>query len=93
MFEVSIGNSKCMKKIKFHSNVPMLKYCQESLNSCCFSSLSSSFASINQTNAVNAIEMLIKESLNSEVGNHIYFANSILKNESKLKLNKKCIIS
>ena len=36
MFQVPIGNSKCVKKFKFHNDAPMSKYCQKSLNSCCF---------------------------------------------------------
>ena len=53
------------------------------MNSCCFSSLASAFASINQFNAGNAISMRIEESLRSEVGNRIDFANDILKNKKK----------
>ena len=39
MFQVPIGNSKCVENFKFHNNSPMLKYFQKLLNSCCFSSL------------------------------------------------------
>ena len=46
LFQVPIENSKCVEIFKFHNDAPMLKYCQNSLNSCCFSSLSSAFASI-----------------------------------------------
>ena len=46
LFQVPIGNSEC---------VPILKYCQKSLNSCCFSSLVSSLVSIEQIKAENAI--------------------------------------
>ena len=60
----------------------MLKYCQKSLNSCCFSSLASAFVSIKQTKATNALLLLIEESLKSEVGNHIDFENAILINEN-----------
>ena len=63
----------------------MLKYFQKSLNSCCLSSLESSFASIKQTKAANAISLCIEESLNSKVGNRIDFANAILKNEKIIK--------
>ena len=55
IFQVSIGNSKCMENSKFHNDAPMLKYCQKSLNSCCFSRLASDFAIIEQTEATNAI--------------------------------------
>ena len=34
-FQVPIGNPKCVRKIKFLSDAPMLKYCQKLLNSCC----------------------------------------------------------
>ena len=59
----------------------MLNYRKESLNSCCLSSLVSVFDSINQTKDKNSITMRIEESLKSEVGNCIDFANAILKNE------------
>ena len=59
----------------------MLKYCQKSLNSCCFSNLASDFSRIEQNKSNNDISLCIEESLKSEVGNHIDFANVILKNE------------
>ena len=58
-FQVPIGNSKCMQNFKIYNDAPMLKYCQKSLNICCFSSLASSFAIIEQTKAVNAIQLRI----------------------------------
>ena len=58
-FQVPIGNIKCVEEMKFHSKAPMLKYRQNSLNSCCFSSLASAFDSINKTKAANAISMRI----------------------------------
>ena len=93
MFEVTIGNTKCEEEMKFHSKTPMLKYCQSVLNSCCFSSLESDFDSINQTKAINAITMHIEESFTSQVGNHIDFANAILKNKKELKVNRNFIIA
>ena len=45
-FHVPIGNLKFVKSFKFHNDAPMLKYCQKSLNSCCFSSLPSAFVNI-----------------------------------------------
>ena len=63
----------------------MLNYCQESLNSCCFSSVLSSFASIKKTNSANAISLRIEEYLKSKMGNCIDFANAILNNEKRLK--------
>ena len=29
IFQFPIGNSKCAEKFKFHSDAPMLKYCQK----------------------------------------------------------------
>ena len=79
IFQVTIGNSKCVEIFKFHNDDPMLKHFQKLLNSCCFISLASVFASIEKTKADNAISFRIAESLKSEVGNHIDFANAILK--------------
>ena len=70
-----------MEKFKFHNDAPMIKYFQKLLNSFCFSSLESDFASIKQTKVVNSISMHTEESLKSEGGNRIDFANAILKNE------------
>ena len=78
-FQVPIGNAKCVELFKFRIDAPILKYCQESLNSCCFSSLASAFSGINHNNAANAISIHIEESLKSDVGNRIDFANDILK--------------
>ena len=61
MFEVPIGNEKCVEEMKFHSKAPIPKYHKNSLNSCCFSSLASEFDSINQTKAVNSIAMSIEK--------------------------------
>ena len=55
LFQVPIGNAKYMESFKFQNDAPILKYCQKSLNSCCFSSLASYFASINHNKATNAI--------------------------------------
>ena len=46
----------------------MLKYCQNSLNSFCFSGLELALARIKQTKDENSILMHIEESLKSEVG-------------------------
>ena len=85
MFQVLIGNSKSVEMFQFQNDAPMIKYYQKLLNSCCFSRLASDFSSIEQTKATNDISFHIKESLNSEVGNRIYFANAILKNEKRVK--------
>ena len=74
-----------MEIFKFHNDAPMLKYCQNSLNRFCFSSLESAFAIIKQIKGIDAISFLVEESLKSKVGNRIDFANAILKNE---KINK-----
>ena len=78
-FQVPIGNAKILESFKFQNYAPILKYCQKTLNICCFSSLASAFASINHLYADNAISMHIEESLKSEVGNRIDFENDIKK--------------
>ena len=55
MFVDQISNAKNVEEIKFHINAPMLKYRQNSSNSCCFSNSESSFEIINQTKDSNAI--------------------------------------
>ena len=60
---------------------------------CCFSSLASRFASIEQNKSENAISLRIEESLESEVGNRIDFANAIMKNEKKLKVEPRVYYS
>ena len=71
--------------MKFHSNSPMLKYCQSSLNTFCFGSLASAFGGINQTKSANVIGMIIVESMESQVGNRTDVANAILKNQKRVK--------
>ena len=93
IFQVTIGNSKCVGNFKFHNDSPMLKYHQKPLNSCCFSSLASSFASIEQTETTNAILLRIEESLNRKVVNFIDSANAVFKTEKKLQANQECIIA
>ena len=77
MFEVPIGNSKCVEEMKFHSNAPMLKYCQNSWNSFFLGSLDSAFDGINQSKNENYIAMRIEESLTSQLGDCIDFTNTI----------------
>ena len=93
LFQAPIGNATFVESFKFQNDAPILKYCQKSLNSCCFSSLASAFSIINQNKADNYISLRIEESLESEVGNRIDFANAILINEKKLKVNQECIIA
>ena len=65
--------------MKFQIDFTMLKYCQNKLNSCCFSSLASAFYSINQIKYANAISKRTEESLTSQVSlsNHIDFSNAV----------------
>ena len=85
IFQVPIGNSKCVETFKFHNDAPILKYCQKSLNRCCFSSLASDFVSIKQIKNTNAISLRTEESLKSKMGNRIDVENAILRNEKKIK--------
>ena len=39
IFQVPIGNSKCVEFFKIHGDAQMLKYCQKLLNGCFFSGL------------------------------------------------------
>ena len=64
---------------------PMLKYGQKLFNRCCFSSLDSAFAAIEQTKVYNAIAFRIEESLKSKMVHHIVFESAVLKNEKILK--------
>ena len=85
-FQVPIGNAKVVKSFVFHKDAPILSYCQKILNTCCFSSLALYFASKKHFKAANAISTRIKESLESEVGNRINFANDIMLNKKKIKV-------
>ena len=58
MFVVLIGNAKNVEEMKFHIDVPMRKYRQSTSNGCCFSSLESTFESINQIKATNDIKIV-----------------------------------
>ena len=87
MFVVPISNAKNVEEMKFHIDAPMLKYWQSKLNSCCFSSLESSFDSINKINSTHVLSKRIEESLTSKVGfrNSIDFKNDVLKNWKRIK--------
>ena len=80
LFQVPIVNAKVVKSFVFHS------YCQKTLNSCCFSSLASSFASKKHFKDTNTISIRIKESLKSEVVNPIDFANEMMLNCKRNKV-------
>ena len=94
-FQVPIGNAKVVKLFRFQNDAPIISYCQNTLNSCCFSSLELAFASNKHFKAANAISIRIKESLKSEVGNRIYFANEIMlnckRNKGETRVNYKLI--
>ena len=45
-FQVPIGNAKVVKSFMYQKDAPIIRYCQKTFNSCCFSSLASGFASI-----------------------------------------------
>ena len=49
-----------MKIFKFHNDAPILKYIQNSLKSCCLSSLAPDFVSTKQFKAANAISWQAK---------------------------------
>ena len=59
LFQVSNGNAKCVESFKFQNDAGILNYCQNSLNSCCFSTLVSDFDSINHNKSDNAISLHI----------------------------------
>ena len=59
-FQVPIGNAKVVKSFKFQKDAPIISYCQKTLNSCCFSSLASAFASIKHFKAKNAMSVRTK---------------------------------
>ena len=54
-FGVPIGNAKMTKKVQFHTEAPLIKYHQKSSNSCCLSSLESSFHCIGDSRAITAL--------------------------------------
>ena len=59
-------------------------FVKKTLNSFCFSILTSAFAIIKHYNSANDILMLIEESFKSEVGNCIDYANGILKTRKEM---------
>ena len=60
LFQVLIVNAKVVKSFVFHKDAPILNFCQKTLNSCCFSSLVSAFASNKHFKAANDISIRIK---------------------------------
>ena len=77
----------------YQKDTPIIRYGQKTLNSCCFSSLASAFSIIKNFKAENDISILIKESLDNEVGNRINFANGIMLNNREIKVKLGCIIN
>ena len=71
-----------LKKKDFHPETPLLEYHKESSNSCCLSSLASSFHSIDDEMAVTPIENRIGEPLPLQkniFSNKIHFDNNTMK--------------
>ena len=60
IFGGPIGNAKITRKVQFHPAAPVMKYHQNTSNSCCLSSLASAIHRINENRAVlslvNSIE-------------------------------------
>ena len=81
MLVVSIVSAKNVEEMKFRIDAPILKYLQNTSNSCCFSSLASAFDSNDQIKSANAISNHIEESLTSQVSfrNCIDSVNAVLK--------------
>ena len=89
IFGVLIGNAKTTKKIHFHPAAPVINYHQKSYNSCCLSSLASYFHFIGDDRAVTALVNCIEESLTIQTENYrniIHFANAIMTNRRKIKV-------
>ena len=61
IIQVPIRNAKCVESFKFQNDAPILKHFPKTLNSCCFSSLASAFASINHNAVANTISTCIEE--------------------------------
>ena len=59
-FGVPIGNAKMTKKVQFCTEAPLIKYQQKSSNSCCLSSLASSFHYICDNRAITTFVNLIE---------------------------------
>ena len=87
-FGVPIGNTKMTKQLQLRTEVPLIKYHQNSSNICCFSSLASAFNGIGDNRAVTSLVTRIEELLTLQTEkfkSRIHFANSIMKNRRKIK--------
>ena len=63
IFGVPISNSKMTRKVQFHPEAPLIKYHQNSSNSCFLSILASSFHYYDDDRAVSSLVNCIEESL------------------------------
>ena len=61
-FGLPIGNSRMNQQVTFHTEAPLMKYHQKSLNSFCLISLELAFHCIGDNRAVTALVNLIAES-------------------------------
>ena len=87
-FGVTIGTAKMTKKVQFRTEAPLIKYQQNSSNSCCLNSLESEFHCIGDNTAVSELVNLIEESLTPQTEifrSRIHLANYIMKNRRKIK--------
>ena len=60
MLVLTIGNAKNVEEMKFNTDYSMLKYLQDTLNSCCSSILEPAYKSTNQIKAENSISKRIE---------------------------------
>ena len=60
LFVVPVGNAKIAEEIEFHPRAPVLKYHQESYNSCFLIILASAFHSIGEKKAETFLVNLIE---------------------------------
>ena len=65
-FGVPIGNEKITRKVQFRPTAPVIKYQQNTSDSCCLGSLASLFHYINDNRSVPALVNSIEESLTLE---------------------------
>ena len=61
IFGVKIGNAKMTRRVQFHPEAPLIKYHQNSSNSCCLSSLASAFHCYSDNRSVSALVNCIEE--------------------------------
>ena len=88
MFGVPIGNEIIIRKVQFHPAAPVIKYNKKTSNSCCLSSLASSFTCSDYNWAIPTLLNITKYSLTIQTENCkdiIHFANAILTNRKEEK--------